>query len=69
MFDDSSICVKDKTSGNTLLHASSSGNVYPLAVFESSPSAFTALLDLATSWHRHLGHCELRFYLLFVLGT
>ena len=39
-----------------MLHASSSGNVYPLAVSESSPSAFATLLDPATFWHHRLGH-------------
>jgi len=37
VFDDSSVCVKDKISGKVLLHASSTGNVYPLAVPGSSP--------------------------------
>ena len=32
VFDASSVCVKDKTSGRILLHASSTGNVYPLAI-------------------------------------
>ena len=31
VFDTSSVCVKDKTSGRILVHTSSSRNVYPLA--------------------------------------
>jgi len=60
VFDDSSVCVNDKTSGNIRLLASSTGNVYPLAVPDSSSSAFAALLGPATSWHRQLEHCGVR---------
>ena len=67
VFDDSSVCIKDKTSGNFLLHASSTGNVYPLAVPDSSSKAFAALLDPATTWHRRLGIVELEFYLFLNL--
>ena len=49
VFDDPSVCVKDKTLGRSLLHASSIGNVYPLAIPKPSTSAFTAILDPATS--------------------
>jgi len=48
VFDDSSVCVKDNTSGNILLRASSTSNVYPLAIPSSSSSAFAALLNPAT---------------------
>ena len=60
VFDDSSVCVKDKTSGNVLLHASSTRNVYPLVVPDSFPKAFAALIDPVTTWHRWLGHCGVR---------
>ena len=60
VFDDSSVCVKDKTSGNVLLHASLTGNVYPLAVPDSSPKAFATLIDSTTTWHYRLGHCGVR---------
>ena len=60
MCDASSICVKGKISGRTLLHASSIGNVYPLAIPMSSHSAFATLLDPITSWHYHLVHCGAR---------
>ena len=57
VFDDSSVCVKDKTSGRTLLQASSTDNIYPSAIPEPSTSGFAATLDTATSWHRRLRHC------------
>jgi len=60
VFDPYSICIKDKTSGKILLHTSSTGNVYPLTVPASFPSAFAILLDPATSWHCRLGHCGAR---------
>jgi len=36
VFDASSFCVKDKISGKVLLYASSTGNVYPFVVLDSS---------------------------------
>ena len=60
VFDASFVCVKEKISGKVLLHASSAGNVYFLAVLFSSPSAFAALIDPAITWHRRLGHCGVR---------
>jgi len=60
VFDNSSVCVKDKISGKVLLHASSTGNVCHLAVPSSSPLAFATLIDPATTWYRRLGHCGVR---------
>jgi len=60
VFDNLSVCVKDKTSSNVLLYASSTGNVYPLHVPDLFPKAFVALIDPATTWHRRLGHCGVR---------
>jgi len=48
---------RTKPRGRILLHASSTGNIYPLAIPESSHSAFAALVDPATSWHCRPGHC------------
>ena len=58
LFDDSSICVKDKILSNVWLHASSTSNFYRLAESASTTSALVALLDSVASWHRRLGHCE-----------
>ena len=61
IFNESSVCVKDKTSGRTLLQASSSGNLYPLHVPSTvSIPALAAFVDLAIVWHRRLGHCGAR---------
>jgi len=57
-FDSSSVSVKDKASGQTLLQASSKGDVYPLSSssLSSSPQAFVALRQPGDIWHRRLGH-------------
>ncbi|KAG5614396.1 hypothetical protein H5410_014220 [Solanum commersonii] len=60
-FDSSSVSVKDKASGQTLLLASSKGDVYPLSSssLSSSPQAFVALRQPGDIWHRRLeSHSE-----------
>ena len=64
VFDNLSVCVKDKTSSNILLYASSAGNVYLLAASGSSSSALVALIDPTTSRHCRPGHCRVRILCL-----
>ncbi|KAF3671634.1 hypothetical protein FXO37_07936 [Capsicum annuum] len=61
-FDSSSISVKDKASGQTLLRESSKGDVYPLSSKSlcSHPQALVAVQQSGDVWHRRLGHCGAR---------
>jgi len=61
-FDSSSVSIKDKASGQTLIQESSKGNVYPLSSkLSRSPSqALVALRQSGDAWHRRLGHCGAR---------
>jgi len=57
-FDSSSVSVKDKATGQTLLQASSEGDVYPLASLSvsSHSQACVAIRQSGDIWLRRLGH-------------
>ena len=59
IFTDTFFSVKNNTTGDVLLQASSTGNLYPRHV-SSGPQSAPAFITLAHSgdlWHNRLGHC------------
>ena len=69
MFDTSSFSVNDKLSGKVVLHASATGNIYPLVVPDSSSIAFATWLILPPSGIVVVDTVELGCCHLLVLDT
>jgi len=61
VFDSTSVCIKDKTTGEVLLRASTIGSVSSLCLpIAHSILAYVALNSFGDQWHHRLGQCGAR---------